>query len=309
MKPEESLAEAFEQIKAWMVKHGAELLARNLAPGASAERLVETEAELGFSLGRELRALWSLHDGQHEEMNGFVESFDLFSIDRALAERDSVMGALNFLRQTHAAVPESGLTKDELLSDAWLPFAGRDSDGLAVNTVSGRVFEIVHDDSPPLRLHAPSLVAWATQYASRVVADDYRVEEGFGDYYLELRDREAERRREERIRSEREERKRKKKMSLKELLDEAVSRKDEDAAQEVLQRAEQKSQTALAEALSSLFAAGATPAFIAGTLRPMLNRITLSAAQWQVVAEGGARIGNNAIRDIALARSQTATPN
>jgi len=308
MTPEESLAEAFEQIKAWMANHGAELLVQNLAPGASAERLRDAEAELGFSLGRELRALWSLHEGQHEEMNGFVEAFDLFTIEEALSGRDFVMYALAFLRENPRTVQESGLTQDEFLSDAWLPFAGRDADGLAVNTVSGRVFKILHDDSPPLRLHAASLVAWATQYASRVVADDYRVEEGFGDYYLELRDREAERRHEERSRFERGERQRKAKMSVKELLEEAVSRNKEDAAQEVLERAEQTSQTALTEAIALLFAAGASPAFIAGTLRPRLNRLTLSAAEWKVVAKGGARMGNNAIRDIALARSRTAAP-
>ncbi|MDC0740606.1 SMI1/KNR4 family protein [Polyangium mundeleinium] len=306
MTPEELLAEAFERVKAWMANHGAELLVQNLAPGASAERLRDAEAELGFSLGCELRALWSLHDGQHEEMNGFVEAFDLLTIEGALSGRDSVMYALAFLRENPRTVPESGLTQDELFSDAWLPFAGRDADGLVVNTVSGRVFEILHDDSPPLRMHAASLVAWATEYASRVVADDYRVEEGFGDYYLELRDREAERRHEERSRFEREERQRKAKMSVKELLEEAVSRNREDAAQEVLERAEQTSQAALAEAVALLFATGASPAFLAGTLRPMLNRLTLSAAEWKIVAEGGARMGNDAIRDIALARSRTA---
>ncbi|MDI1479355.1 SMI1/KNR4 family protein [Polyangium sp. y55x31] len=306
MKPEESLAEAFERITTWMTKHGAELLAENLAPGASAERLAEAEAELGFSLGAELRALWSLHDGQHEEMNGFVEAFDLFSIERALGERDSVMNALGFLRETPQAMPESGLTNAELFSDAWIPFAGRDSDGLAVNTVSGRVFDVRHDGWPTLYLHAASIVDWATQYASRVVADDYRVEEGFGDYYLELRNREAERREEEQRRAEREERQRKNKMSAKELLDEAVAQNRDDAAQEVLERAERKSKAAFTEAVSLLFAAGASPAFLASALRPMLNRLTLSAAQWQIVAEGGARIGNNAIRDIALARARAA---
>ncbi|APR82595.1 Hypothetical protein A7982_07944 [Minicystis rosea] len=306
MQPEESLIEAFEQIKAWMAEHGAELLVENLAAGASAERLSQAEAELGFSLGRDLRALWSLHNGQHEEMNGFVGAFDLYSIERALVERDTVTSPLEYLRNTPRAAAESGLTNAELLSDSWLPFAGRDSDGLAVNTVSGRVFEICHDDSPPLRLHTASLVAWATQYAARVVADDYRVEEGFGDYYLELRDREAERRQEERSRIEQAERERKQKMSAKELLHEAVARGKVNAAQEVLQRAEQTSQAALDEALSLLFTAGASPAFIAETLRLMLKRVTLTASQWQVVAEGGTSLGNNAIRDLALARSRSA---
>jgi hypothetical protein len=309
MKPEQALAQSFEQIKNWMADHDAGVLSQNLAPGASAEELDDAEEELEFPLGPELRALWSLHNGQHEEMNGFVESYDLFSLDQAISGRDSLLPALQFLRQAPEAVQTSGLTDAELHSDAWLPFAGRDSDGLALNTVSGRVFKIFHDDSPPLHLHSPSLVAWANRYASRVAAGDYRVEEGFGDCYLRLRDRAAEKMVDELKRHQQAEKKRKKKMSVKELLDEAVSQNNESAALEVLERAEKKSPAVLAEALSVLFATSASPSFLAATLRTMLNRLTLSADKWQIVAEGGTRLGNNAIRDIALAKARAAPPN
>ena len=171
-------------------------------------------------------------------------------------------------------------------------------------TKSGRVFEMRHDDSPTLRLHAASIVDWAHAYADRVVADDYRVEEGFGDCFLELRDRKKERREEERLRHARAEEARTAAMSFAELIAEAASRNDASAAEKVLLRAEQSARAAFDEAVASLFVDTGTPAFVAAALRTMLKRVTLSSAQWQIVADGGARLGNNAIRDIALAKSQ-----
>ena len=84
----------------------------------------------------------------------------------------------------------SGGTDEELASDHWIPFAGRDSDLLAVHGVSGRVFACPHDDN--FEVIADSFAAWLDAYAARVEADDYVVEEGFGDYYLATRDRAAE---------------------------------------------------------------------------------------------------------------------
>ncbi|CAN5891875.1 hypothetical protein BH11MYX2_BH11MYX2_33850 [soil metagenome] len=51
------LATAFEQIATWMAGNGASLLVENLAPGASAEDIAETEADLGFALPADLRAV------------------------------------------------------------------------------------------------------------------------------------------------------------------------------------------------------------------------------------------------------------
>ena len=173
----QTLIEAFERITAWMNAHGARLLAENLAPGASAEQLAAAELRFGFPLPAELRALWLLHDGQREEMNGFFEAFDLFSLERSFAERGNVLRALQSLGADAPDGAGSGLTYDELAFDRWIPFPGRDSDALAVNAVSGRVMK-VKKDWPPCSSHSDSIVSWAAQYAARVVANDYRVEEG-----------------------------------------------------------------------------------------------------------------------------------
>lgn len=85
-------------------------------------------------------------------------------------------------------------------------------------------------------------------------------------------------------------------------VDEVIAGGDEGAAREGLQRAEGESRAAFDRAIERLFACGASPAFIAETLRPMLHGLTLTAPQWQIVAEGGAKLGNNAVRDIATAR-------
>jgi hypothetical protein len=286
MSPEDALRTAFDRIEQWMRSHDASVLVDNLAPGASEERLRETEARLGFPVGVELRAMWSIHDGQRDELNGFVEAFDLLSSELAVVDRDTVTIPLEYLREDPG---DSDLTDAELRSDAWIAFARRDSDGLAICTTSGRVFEIMHDDYPPLHLVADSLVAWATAFAARVVADDYRVEEGFGDCYLVRRNRERERLDAEAEAKRAAEAARKAKLSPDERMRDAIARKNVDDAAEAV----------TASTIATLFAEAGDPAFIAASLRPMINELTLSSQQWAIVAEGGVRLGNNAIRDIA----------
>jgi cell wall assembly regulator SMI1 len=83
------IAAAMAEIKAWMKQH-APLLVNNLAPGASAADLAEAERLLGMPIPTELQTLWSIHHGQLEEQNGFVEHMDLLSAQVAAAELDSV---------------------------------------------------------------------------------------------------------------------------------------------------------------------------------------------------------------------------
>ena len=227
-----AFTDAFDRICVFLSQNRrARWIVANLAPGATSAQLADAEAELGFPLGAELRAMWSVHAGQREELDGFVESYDLLSIDRAINEMRSLRQLLAATRRMPDRVPESGLTEAELASETWVMFAARDADGLAVNTTSGRVFEDEHDDAPPLHLVAPSLLAWINGYAARVVADDYRLEGGFGNVYLSPRDREAEAREEEakarekeRAQLAREEKKRKSKLPPMTLLEEAIAK-------------------------------------------------------------------------------------
>lgn len=297
--PTTRMRAAFARITRWMNDHEAPLLAENLAPGAPPEALDEAEAALGVGLPADLRALWSLHDGQDAEGNGFVESYDLLSIAGARGEQESLLMALEFARE-HPAEWEG--TPEELASDAWLPFAARDSDSLAVCLVSGRVFQSDHDDRP--KLLAPSLLDWLEGYAARIEADDYRVEEGFGDYYLALRDRAAEARDEERSDHAAAHANMRAETPLGDQLARALRDDDADRCQEIFEDARERSE--LAPMVAQLFAAKPKSKLVAGALRTVLRDVTLTPEQWKVVAAGGASLANNAIRDIALARHEAA---
>jgi cell wall assembly regulator SMI1 len=93
-----------------MNDHGAPLLVANLAPGASPEAIAEGEAGFGVVLPPDLRELWALHDGQIEEGNGFVESYNLLSLKWALAQQETVLMCIEFARESPQWWKDSGGT-------------------------------------------------------------------------------------------------------------------------------------------------------------------------------------------------------
>ena len=290
---------AFERISRGMTAHGAPLLAENLAPGAAPERLARAEVTFGIALLDDLRALWSLHDGQRDEGNGFFEAYNFLSAAWAVAQQETVLMCIAFARESPELWPATGGTMDELQSNHWIPFAARDSDSLVVHGVTGRVFACDHDDAP--KLLAPSLAAWLEQYASRVEADDYAVESGFGDYYLELRDRKAERRQQERTEREAEHERFRRETPLLDQFCKGLDSRDTDRCAEVLKDAlDREDKEAFGAAIALLFGSKADPKFVAGALRTLLKTVTLSPDQWVDVAMGGALLENNAVRDAAL---------
>ncbi len=293
------------RICAWMVAHDAPLLAENLAGGASPEAIARAEAQLGAPLPDDLRQLWLLHDGQEEWGNGFVESHDLLSLAQALDERSTLHAGLAFARANASWWARSGGTDEELASDHWIPFAGRDSDLLAVHGVSGRVFACPHDDN--FEVIADSFVAWLDAYAARVEADDYVVEEGFGDYYLATRDREAEARQAERAAQAAAKAEMRRTTPLREQLRAALAAHDEGRCTEVVGDAITSGDADVTGAiLDLLFAEARDSRFLAATLRTLLNKVTLTAKRWDEIAAGGEALGNNAIRNLARVRAAEA---
>jgi cell wall assembly regulator SMI1 len=301
--PDSQLQTSLERIKRWMLKNGAPLLVENLAAGASEATLRKATADFGFPIPEELRRLWLLHDGQREELNGFVEGLDLFDTRRARGELSTVKMFLEFIREDPSSWAEAGVSADEAQSDRWIPFAGRDSDLLVVSAISGRVFSC-GKDSPPLHLLANSLAEWAETYARHVEADDYSVEEGHGDYYLQLRDRDGEQRDRDTAARRAEERRLSTVAPTVNELKSAL-RDDEDGAryQVLVERAQRSSSEMFATAVALLFERKAAPAFIAEALRPVLGAVALKPDQWLDVAEGGALIDNNAIERVAVANA------
>ena len=184
--PVSTLEQSFETICTWMRANNAASIVDNLAPGASPAALAAGESMFGFPITGDLAVLWALHDGQREEEHGFVEYYDLCSMQLARVSAEDIYFALEMIRDGKE-VTESGLTEAERTSKKWVRLAARDSDGYAVNAESGRVFALEHDEVPPLKLVAPSVSAWLADYAARVVAGAYEVEDGLGDVYLSLR--------------------------------------------------------------------------------------------------------------------------
>ena len=163
------------------------------------------------------------------------------------------------------------------------------------------MFEYCHDDSPTLL--APSLADWMERYAARVQADDYSVEEGFGDYYLQLRDRDQERRQSETARRNAEHERYRSETPLLEQFTIALEKRDGDRCLEVLKDAlAREDRAAFDAAVAQLFASNPEPDFAAATLRPSLSSVALTPDQWLDVAVGGALLENNAIRNYATAR-------
>jgi cell wall assembly regulator SMI1 len=296
---------AIARICAWMVTHDAPLLAENLADGASPEAIARAEAQLGGPLPDDLRQLWLLHDGQNEWGNGFVESYDLLSIAQALDERSTLHAGLTFAQANASWWARSGGTDEELASDHWIPFAGRDSDLLAVHGVSGRVFACRHDDN--FKVIADSFAAWLDAYVARVEADDYVVEAGFGDYFLETRNREAEARQAERAAQAAAKAEMRRTTPLRQQLRSALAAHDEGRCTEVVGDAIISGDAGMTGAiLDLLFAEADDSQFLAATLRTLLNKVTLTAERWDTIAAGGEALGNNAIRNLARARAAEA---
>lgn len=305
---------ALATITEWMEANGAGKNAENLAPGATEEALAEVALALGpgASLPVDLRALWLLHDGQRSEGSGFVESHDLLSTRDALRCRETLMLGLEFAREAPQRWLAQGGTHAELATDQWLPFAARDSDCDAVCLVSGRVFSCPHDDD--FRVVHESLVAWLEGYAARVVADDYRVERGFGGVYLVVRDRKAEawaaegRRQAEIFEAYLRD------TPLDAQMSDAIAKRDTGRAMDVIRDGLGTGDAPLvARLVDALFAhldASEGPSrrdrltFLAGSLRPHMRAITLPPDRWVDVALGGALLANNAIKDTAAARAK-----
>ena len=179
----DALAKAIESIKKWMSKNGAEVLVKNLAKGANDGAIKKAEKALGFPLPPELAALWRIHDGQKEELNGFIGSLDLLGSKHAPTIREfDLMPTLDWMLGEEDMADEAELKPVEA-DKRWIPFGLRDADELVVHAETGRVFRVAKD-SPPFSLEAKSLTAFFERYAKAVERGEYRVEEGFGDAYL-----------------------------------------------------------------------------------------------------------------------------
>ena len=302
------LGSAIERIKRWMLKNNAPLLVENLAGPATDEYVTELQTALGFAVPEQLVELWRIHNGQLNEGNGFIEHLDLLGTHWSRDANETVQAFVEVLREDDKGWSEAQVTPEEINSTQWVAFAAQGSELLVVSALSGRVFSC-GKDWPPLHLKAGSLAEWFAHYADRVEADDYKVEEGFGDYYLSLRDRQREQLEQERAQKRAADEKYQRETPALTQLQDAISAAKEDRCRDVFARmAADKNPEQLTKAVELLFSAKAEPKLVATALQYVLSDVTLTQAQWLTVAKGGALLENNALADLANARARSAEP-
>jgi cell wall assembly regulator SMI1 len=178
---------SIEHAKRWMIDHGAKVIVDNLAPGCDPGAVDALERDLGFALPSQLRELWSLHNGQHQELDGFLDSYDLFSIEQVPRERDRVLRLfVRWLLECKESDPrmwKAAALQPAEADERWVPFAGRDNDYLIIHAETGRVFH-AGKDAPPLWLGAGSLLDWLESYVADMASGRASIEEGFGTCYV-----------------------------------------------------------------------------------------------------------------------------
>lgn len=182
--PSEIVVQAFRRIKTWMETHAPEVVAQ-LRPSATDADLRDAERALGFALPADLQALLREHDGSEDEC-GFWGSLQLVPASFLVAAREDLMQWVESDREY--AVTSASLFPEvypELASNEWIAIGHQGyADQLALHAITGRVF-IAGKDVPAITLVAPSLAAYLDDYARDLEAGTYRVEEGFGGWYLE----------------------------------------------------------------------------------------------------------------------------
>jgi cell wall assembly regulator SMI1 len=181
--PDVSIA-TFRRIKTWM-ETGAPDVVAQLRPGASDAELHEAEDALGFALPADLQELLRENDGSEDEC-GFWGFLQFVPASFLGAAREDLLRWVASDREY--AVTDASLYPEvypELSSDEWIAIGHQGyADQLALHAKTGRVFT-AGKDVPALTLVAPSLAAYLDGYARDLEAGKYRVEEGFGGWYLE----------------------------------------------------------------------------------------------------------------------------
>ncbi len=140
---------------------------KNLCGPAPAKLLREIEAAMNLTLPPEVRALWSIADGQKKPAERFFGFLEFLGAKRSLEARQWMLGSVRWLREYDALWADAAVYDEEILSDAWVALAMRDHELVIVSAVTGRVFK-VEQDAPPVTLLYGTVSEWLDAAASRV---------------------------------------------------------------------------------------------------------------------------------------------
>lgn len=169
-----SLFDSFRRLAAWLKEHDAVALMQSLAPAAKPILLSKLEGKLGFPVPPGLRAWWLLHDGQRRAGDSLIGELHLLPVAWVLNERPATLALLARMRAAPDHQKQTGMTRDESRSDAWLPIARRGAERVLVHSGTGRVFASI-DQAPWLKLVGASVPQWLETYVEAVERGEYEL--------------------------------------------------------------------------------------------------------------------------------------
>ncbi len=155
------IAAAFALAETWLKENGGAAIVKNLAKPATDAALAKAEKQLGFPIPEALTQLWKVHNGQKEEGNPFMHSYNFLSVAESLRFRKDFIDSIQFILDDEDADELKPKERD----DHWLPVAMQDSDMLVVHATTGRVFDFCETLDVEL---AKNFVAWMESYAQSI---------------------------------------------------------------------------------------------------------------------------------------------
>ncbi len=153
----------------------------NLAPGLSDSEIAALATRLDVPIPTTLRALWQLHGGQREELDGLWEGLDFVVGNET--ERCNKRLAKN--RANADELRDAGFLDDEIADFRFVVFGNMDHQYLVIHVRSGRVFHWFDNEPEVPRLVAYGLPSLLEAMRKSIEAGEYIVEEGFGEKYLQ----------------------------------------------------------------------------------------------------------------------------
>lgn len=150
---------------------GASGTTKTLRGPASPKVIDEVEAAMNLTLPPEVKALWSLADGQKKPQDRFFGFLEFLGAKRSLEARKWMLGAVRWLREYDALWDDAGVYDEEILSDEWVTVAMQEHELIIVSAVTGRVFK-VEQEAPPITLAHGTVAEWLGHEATMLLCGE-----------------------------------------------------------------------------------------------------------------------------------------
>lgn len=166
------------RIEAWLAVNAPEIL-DDLRPGATDQAIQDTETALGVVFPEDVRASFRIHDGQEADGVGFIDAWELLSLERVRDEWSvwkELLDSGNF--DDARSEPDGPIVRD-WWNAQWIPltYSGAgDHHCLDLHPAPGgdvgQIILMWHDD-PERLLLARNFRAWLEAFAEDLEAGEY----------------------------------------------------------------------------------------------------------------------------------------